>query len=775
VPFEFLVELLPLVLTRLLASGSLTEVHQGDAVESLTLLAEAEPFLNHRVESLGEIDGITRPHPAVRRCFFWQTLERARGEDGAAPSPWSLMHDFRTVMEPNECDAEWMILDVGSLQNQGDRKLLLTIALRHTPSHLMPQLEQAVANSPDLRAQVLEYRTGPRRGWLRRLRDRWGSAAERRHRRTMRWHRIQRRWESFRLWWRLFWYRGRLRRGVAIGALAELCMVASRNDSKRAPSSWDGLVQKHGAGVAAAVKEGCKRAWRGFSPPLPHEKTNPNSVSAWVIVGLAGIQSAIVDGELAWDSISDDDARLITRYAVKEMNGFPKWFHRLAEARHGPVAEVLRACVIGELQYSANREFANDVLADLAWEGQTLARFVRSTVMRCLRAGDPAHPAIREAATTLVVKTTVLPDAELAEIAAARCRETSLDADAFPMWLAVCLQVDADAAITILEERLPGSKKADGIMLGICAMLAGDVRRHLSFITNPDYLRPAALQRLVPLVYRHIRPAEDVDHGDGEAFSANARDEAAGFRSGLLTRLGNTEDPSAMEALRALSALTELASTRDYILHLIDQRAIADADHCPWRPGDIRDFAQEYETAPRTDADLYRIVCNRVTDIKNDVERSDNSLREEIRPRSDEAVLRRWLARKLEERANKRYTIPQETEIDQEQRPDLRAQNPTTDPVSLELKWADNWTLPVLLERLENQLLGQYLRAHNSRYGIYVLGTDGRKQHWEDTDGRRIRFEEVIAAVTRRARELSENRGDVDGVCVFGIDFRSPS
>jgi hypothetical protein len=160
-----------------------------------------------------------------------------------------------------------------------------------------------------------------------------------------------------------------------------------------------------------------------------------------VIVGLAGIQSAIADGELAWDSISDDDARLITRYAVNEMNGFPAWFHGLAEARQGPVAEVLRACVVGELQYPAAREFANDVLADLAWEGQTLARLVRPTVMNCLRAGKPAHPAICEAAVTLGVKTTVLPDAELAEIAAARCREISLDVDAFPMWLAVCLQV----------------------------------------------------------------------------------------------------------------------------------------------------------------------------------------------------------------------------------------------------------------------------------------------------------------------------------------------
>ena len=230
-----------------------------------------------------------------------------------------------------------------------------------------------------------------------------------------------------------------------------------------------------------------------------------------------------------------------------------------------------------------------------------------------------------------------------------------------------------------------------------------------------------------------------------------------------------------MAALRRLSALPELASSRDWILHLIDERTVSEADHRAWVPADIRVFAQDYETDPHTDAELYRIICNRLTGIKDDVERSDNSLREEVLRGADEYVLRRWLARKLKERTNKRYTIPQEEEIDQEHRPDLRAENPHTDPVAIELKWADNWALPVLLERLENQLIGQYLRAHNSRYGIYVLGTDGRKGHWEDPNGRHIRFEEVMQIIVHRARELADTRCDVAGLCVVGIDFRVPS
>ena len=85
------------------------------------------------------------------------------------------------------------------------------------------------------------------------------------------------------------------------------------------------------------------------------------------MIGLAGIQSMIVDGQLPFDSISDADVRLITRYAVQEMNGFPAWLEGLANVRPAPVAEVLTACVRGEWQYPATRERYNDVLVGVSW------------------------------------------------------------------------------------------------------------------------------------------------------------------------------------------------------------------------------------------------------------------------------------------------------------------------------------------------------------------------------------------------------------------------
>jgi hypothetical protein len=549
VRFEFLLDMLPLALTKLLPGATLTEVQCGMAAESLSLLAESRPFHHARTDHLNSLDGITRVHPRVRRCFFWQTLERLRDASGAPPTLYMLMHVFRSVVQPAEPDVEWMIGDIETSQNRDDRRLLLAIAIRHVPRRLRARLEQAVRSDAELSAMLRLDRSAHRWAWFHRLRYRWGSVDEWKHWWFMKRHDMGRRWNALRDWWWLFWNRGRLSSGRAISVLARLRTEATGDGSKHAPTSWKGLAEKRGAGVAKAVKAGCKRAWRNYSPPLPHEKPRPNEVSSGVVVGLAGIQSAITDGEIAFVSICDDDARLMTRYAVNEMNGFPDWFPQLAAARPDPVAEVLSACVLGELQYPADRELVHDVLADLAWEGQGLARLVRSTVMNSLRVGDPVHPAIREAAVTLVLKTTTLPDGDLGQIAASRCRAMPLDSTAFTLWLAVCLQVNADQAISILEERLPAFPTADDVVLNICDALAGDVRRHLSLIARPDYLRISALERLIPLVYRHIRPTEDIGHSDGEPYSATQRDGATGFRSGLLTRLANRQKLGSLAGL----------------------------------------------------------------------------------------------------------------------------------------------------------------------------------------------------------------------------------
>jgi len=145
-------------------------------------------------------------------------------------------------------------------------------------------------------------------------------------------------------------------------------------------------------------------------------------------------------------------------------------------------------------------------------------------------------------------------------------------------------------------------------------------------------------------------------------------------------------------------------------------------------------------------------------------------LRDELRKGDPEIQLRRWLQRRLNERSQ-RCTIPQEEEIDRREKPDLRFENPKTNPISIEVKWADSWTLPVLLERLENQLVGQYLRAHNSRFGIFLLGFIGQQQYWDEPNtGKRITFPEVVEIVKQRALSLMQTNPKIVGLEVVSID-----
>jgi hypothetical protein len=96
--------------------------------------------------------------------------------------------------------------------------------------------------------------------------------------------------------------------------------------------------------------------------------------------------------------------------------------------------------------------------------------------------------------------------------------------------------------------------------------------------------------------------------------------------------------------------------------------------------------------------------------------------------------------------------------------------------VSIEIKWADKkWGLPQLLDRLENQLVGQYLRDDQSRYGVYLLGYIGRQKTWNALDASpRLSFEQVVAMIDKRAKEIVAERRSIEDIAVISFDFTEP-
>jgi hypothetical protein len=517
-----------------------------------------------------------------------------------------------------------------------------------------------------------------------------------------------------------------------------------------------------------------------LDPPVPHKPPARKRIGFTVkersaAIGLSGIYSQWRRGKLNFSSLSKSDAEKVAIYGLHELNGFPAWFPELASSQPEAVQTVLSKCILGEWQIPAERLHVHEVLSTLFWSGDFYWHLIAEELMKQLLINDPKHIQVLEDALSILVMQPNPPLSKLAILAANRVRDYQSDSLFFMVWMILWIQLDAIPALHFLQSSIDqlDIKDADELILRLCDGLGGR-REHTPYVLpKTNFLEPTAMRVFVPLIYRHIRPKEDIDRSKEGAYTPTSRDDAQHFRDGLLQRLAVRDHPEVHKILTEIADLPEIAPHRDMVLHLIDEHILQIVDLAPWQAGDIPAFASEFETDPRSDSDLFRIARWRMLDIKYEVERSENSLRDEVQKDWDESALRRWLQRKLTDRSRSRYTIPQEVEIDQGQRPDLHFECPGLPPVPVEIKWADKkWTANDLLERLENQLVGQYLRARNVRFGIYVVGYHGRKNYWNHpTEANEIGFDEVVKLLEKKAVELERGHPGIAGVQVISINF----
>ena len=202
-------------------------------------------------------------------------------------------------------------------------------------------------------------------------------------------------------------------------------------------------------------------------------------------------------------------------------------------------------------------------------------------------------------------------------------------------------------------------------------------------------------------------------------------------------------------------------------------KAENDADLPPWSTSQVRDFSLTLERTPRSHRELADLLALRIADLKDDLEKGDNSLAGILRGVTQETELRNFIGRELRNHAQGRFIAPQEEELADAKRMDIRLHGAGFDsPVPLELKIADNWSGPELFERLENQLAGDYLRDNRSVRGLFLLVYRGEKSQWElPVAGARVDFEGLLQALEKHWRDISPLWPAVEDIRIFGIDL----
>lgn len=781
--FNWIGEVLPPILKILLEKSCLTDSERDASARALWLLGRLKYDGHlHDHDQKDDLNALTGRHPEIRRLYFWYLIDERKGRNNDdLPHPLYLFDHFE-VLKPTPADLEWTIDDIKNCKEEADRCITLRMAIdlwnmRGRKWRDRQRIRRAIADNATLLDQFKRLAEYSPQLWIQHL---WHRHFKYRLAKKWWWKRridpIRQGYRWLTDQWTLLRHIRLLRSGKATGRLSGLARDADEEShSQWAPRSWNKLVKKRGRLIAWAAKEGCKRAWRQFMPLLPHEKPNPQQTDHRVIVGLAGLQAAFTDNELDFARLSAEDARLAARYAVNELNGFAPWFPELARHKPFAVQDVLSECIRGEWQFDAKREHANGVLSDLVWHGEGLIHLIKDVLIAQLRSGDPLNDSILEKTLTLLLRQPDSPILILSEMAADRAQKYPPDSYKFILWLAVWLQLDAEPVLKFMQEILPKTSDANQVMVRLCSVFHYDSRLRLPTVPSPYYTAPIHLRTFIPLVYRYVRPVDDIDRVGTGGYSPTFRDRAQEFRGSLLTLLSQSESREADQVLHEFLEEPMLVHLHDYILHLLDQRTERQADLPPWNPEDIRTFAKEHEVDPKTDRDLFKIACWRLQDIKHDVEKADKSIRYDMHREYDERKLRIWFARQLQERSRNRYTVPQEEEIDRRERPDLRIERPGMAPISIEIKWADKWSLQELFEGLENQLVGQYLRDANSCYGIYLLGYIGRQQFWKDPINQsRFSFDQIVSIIDERAQAIVAERRDIEDIAVILIDFTEP-
>lgn len=755
---------------------SVSEAEASAIAEVLVRAGDRRSYLS-RDELLPER---TARHPRVRERYFRLAAERLATAHGHMDAQLFSVLIYYEQIKPTTNDLKWILRWLETAPSESERKCALQWAFdvwqqTGRAAAERERIKRAAKTYPETKNLARMYFhpglvARAKALWYRRIRHRFY-----RYRWRMIWRKMKQPYFRLRDAWNLWRHRGKMRSGEYVVWLANLASEAcGESRDQWAPRDWLSLEKKRGKKCAAAVKEGCMRVWERHEPPLPHDR-EPNRTSYYTIAGLAGIMSAWREGTLRFSDVSFDDARRATRYALSELNGFPPWFDDLISTQPAAVRSVLAECVSGEWKTPVDSEHHHLVLYDLAWTESAAGDLIKPVLLEQLAKCEPENSHVLRDALCILVAPPSPASAEIAALAERRCLAVPVNAPSFPQWAALWLQADAMPAIGTLEARLASATDPTRAMASICANLGSRSGYRLPVLQTRSWLTPAALRRFIPLVYRYIRREDDIDRSGGGAYSPTARDDAQEFRGGLLERLVATGHPDVESALQGLLSEPLLSHLSDYMRHLLEKHRDQLADGRPWRAADVRTFATEYERDPQTDADLYRIGLHRLLDLKRWVEEGEDSPREEVNRDNNEAGFRRWLQPRLNERAKGRYVVPQEWEIDQGARPDLRLVIPDSAPVSLELKIADNWTIQQLLDGLEKQLVDTYLRDHRARYGIYVLALFERSHRWRPLNGGTlIDCEQMVSILSKRIQEILAARANIAGLEVVLIHFGPP-
>lgn len=540
--------------------------------------------------------------------------------------------------------------------------------------------------------------------------------------------------------------------------------------------NWQTLIPEYGEEVANFYRDSAISISRHYEPKLRSEGALPNKTPYAVIIGLTGLEIEANENKDWPKNLSHVEVINVCKYASRELNGFPLWFPKFFETHSTIVCEFLMQEIRYELKISTPDNRTSYILSRLCPSGQWAWDQLAPDIYDLL-SKEPINLFNLDHLLQIVRGSNKISDCLIKKIASRKCR-TLKKHKHLARWFAMWAGVDPKAALEVLEERIA---KIDNLqdqtsfaMIFLTHLLGGSSGDGTA--TRTAYSTPEYLQYLYMLMHKYIRFDEDIDRMGKGVYSPELRDHAQTARENLLRQLIQLPGKDSFLALKDIAQIHPDETLRSWILHDAKEKAEQDGDIQPWSPSQLLDFQSFLEVKPKNHRELAELSISRLLDLKDDLEEGDSSIAGILLEVKKETLIRTFIGNELRKEAHGRYTIPQEEELADAKKPDLRFHGVGFDgPVPIELKVANKWTGPKLFERLENQLCGDYLRDNRSSRGIFLLVCQSERKTWKSLDNNVVDFAGLTNALQNHWHKISPRCPNIDDITIIGIDLTKRS
>ena len=743
---------------------------------TLTLCSQSRSYVHdYRGSMDNEIAELLHDNAKIRHALFWYEYAQARKLEDKPIADFYFIYHFSDTNFLETKDSDYYLEDLRERPNIEEKRIAMSVLFgvcnARGDTNLVESIRNVVNGDAALSAEFNRYLVppAPSKKYLEMQRIDEEEAAQRR----------QQEIENAQA--RRDWIEKLKAAPSTVGdlSLADEGQVTDNTERllweiERGPhprrelsaSGWELLIPDFGETVARKFRDFCRAFWRRYTPSVrPGNAKGSPTITPALMVGRSGLAME-ANGDETWATqLTEHEAEIATRYALRELSGLPDWFPALLQAKPEPVRKVLREEIEWECSVFPPDDLLLHVLENLRSAETQIGKALRGDIIDILatKTDIPTNP-LTSALALILKSDDPLPKA-FQDTVARRAEAASAEQQK-ALWLSALFCLNAERALAIMESWANGGTEQDSerrVSL-VLSLLWGDDLDTLNS-KHDNYRQHECLLRLLEMVHSHICPEEDIEHDGG--YSPGPRDKAQEGRGHLLKLLCEIPGKATYDALIRLSESPPLQHLKDRLLNLADSRAEADADFSAWTPEQVAEFGRDAERSPKTQKELFEIAVSRLDDIKFDLEEGDDSVASLWRKVDNELELRRVLASRLSHDSRNRYTTGSEEELADGKRTDIRLHNPNVDArIPIEIKIAGKWSANQLRERMENQLVGQYLRE--AHYGVFLLvnrGAVSDNKSWRH-DGE-LSFSALVQWLKDESRTLlNEHIQDVE---VIGI------